>query len=37
MLTLNSAELQIPEAIVETCFDEINIDNDGQFEEECEP
>ena len=34
---LNSAELQIPEAIVETCFDGINIDNDGQFEEKCEP
>ena len=33
---LNSAELQNPEAIVETCFDGINIDNDGQFEEECE-
>ncbi|HJR47100.1 MAG TPA: PKD domain-containing protein, partial [Nitrososphaeraceae archaeon] len=34
---LSSAELQIPEAIVETCFDGINIDDDGQFEEECEP
>jgi hypothetical protein len=34
---LNSAELQNPEAIVETCFDGINIDNEGQFEEECEP
>ena len=34
---LNSAELQIPEAIAETCFDGINIDNDGQVEEECEP
>ena len=34
---LNSAELQNPEAIVETCFEGINIDNDGQFEEECEP
>jgi hypothetical protein len=32
-----NAELQNPEAIVETCFDGINIDNDGQFEEECEP
>ena len=34
---LNSAELQNPEAILETCFEGINIDNDGQFEEECEP
>ena len=34
---LNVAELQNPEVIVETCFDGINIDNDGQFEEECEP
>ena len=34
---LNAAELQNPEAIVETCFEGINIDNDGQFEEECEP
>src|ERR687898_173742 len=34
---LSSAELQIPEAIVETCFAGINIDDDGQFEEECEP
>src|ERR671911_135738 len=34
---LNSAELQNPEVIVETCFDGINIDNDGQFEEECKP
>ncbi|HKG31117.1 MAG TPA: PKD domain-containing protein, partial [Nitrososphaeraceae archaeon] len=34
---LSSAELQNPEAIVETCFDGINIDYDGQFEEGCEP
>ena len=33
---LNSAELHIPETIVETCFDGINIDNNGQFDEECE-
>ena len=34
---LNAAELQNPEAIVETCVEGINIDNDGQFEEKCEP
>ena len=34
---LNSAELHIPETIVETCFDGVNIDNDGQFDEGCEP
>ena len=34
---LNSAELPNPEAVLETCFEGINIDNDGQFEEECEP
>ncbi|MGI8834988.1 MAG: hypothetical protein ACR2IS_20445, partial [Nitrososphaeraceae archaeon] len=34
---LNSDSLQIPETIVETCFDGVNIDNDGQFDEECEP
>jgi hypothetical protein len=33
---LNSAELHIPETIVETCFDGVNIDNNGQFDEECE-
>jgi hypothetical protein len=34
---LNSAESQIPKKIVETCFDGVNIDNEGQFDEECEP
>ena len=34
---LNSDSLQIPETIVETCFDGVNIDKDGQFDEECEP
>jgi hypothetical protein len=34
---LNSAESQIPKKIVETCFEGVNINNEGQFDEECEP